>query len=84
MAIKHLIVPGFIGTTTIKYVVTRGLSAVAATSSRALVHAVQRDVFSDLSLDASTFRQESKYWPQDKDKSSFKYSSKRKYGSKYK
>ena len=88
MEVKHLIVPGFVGSTTIKYVVTRGFSigeAVAeVVETRTVSHTAQRDVSADLTLDASTFRQESKYWPQDKDKSKFKYSSKRKYGSKYK
>jgi len=83
MAVKHLIVPGFVGTTTIKYVVTRGLSVGVAVSTRTVSHTAQRDVSADLTLNASTFRQESKYWPK-KNKSKFKYSSKRKYGSKYK
>jgi len=87
MAIRHLIVPGFVGSTTVKYVVTRGFSigeAVPDTpASRTVAHTAQRDVSADLSLDASTFRQESKYRAQEKDRSAFKYSSKRKYGSKY-
>ena len=87
MAVKHLIVPGFIGSTTIKYVVTRGFSigeAVADVETRAVAYTAQRSVSADLTLDASTFRQESKYRPKSKYKSKFKYSSKRKYGSKYK
>ena len=87
MAVKHLIVPGFVGSTTIKYVVTRGFSigeAVADVETRAVSYTAQREVSADLTLDASTFRQESKYWPKGKNKSKFKYSSKRKYGSKYK
>lgn len=87
MAVKHLIVPGFVGSTTIKYVVTRGFStgeAVPDVPARAVSHTAQRDVSGDLALDANTFRQESRYWPKGKNKSKFKYSSKRKYGSKYK
>jgi hypothetical protein len=83
MAVKHLIVPGFVGSTTIKYVVTRGFS-IADVETRAVSHTAQREVSADLTLDASTFRQESRYWPKGKNKSKFKYSSKRKYGSKYK
>ena len=88
MAVKHLIVPGFVGSTTIKYVVTRGFSigeaAAEVVETRAVAYTAQRSVSADLTLDASTFRQESKYRPKSKYKSKFKYSSKRKYGSKYK
>lgn len=37
---------------------------------------------SDSHISANSFRKERKYWSQEKDKSKFKYSSKRKYGSK--
>mgnify|MGYP005818970223 CR=1 FL=1 len=87
MAVKHLIVPGFVGSTTIKYVVTRGFSigeAAEVVETRAVSHTAQRAVSTDLALEANTFRQESRYWPKGKGKSKFKYSSKRKYGSKYK